>query len=96
MSYYEEEETPVEFVSKVEEFYLHFFYQAIEIVFKCIRNKLQQKDHIETLQEMEILLLKELCNEGFDHELEKMSSFFSSDLHKSKLDTRLKTFDPYC
>ena len=29
--------------------------------------------------------------EGFDHELQQMSSFFSSDLHKFKLKTQLKT-----
>ena len=46
--------TPVEFVSKVRQ---HFFYQAIEIVANCIRNRLQQKDITETLQIMEILLL---------------------------------------
>ena len=53
-SHYEEEEAPVEFLSKVEEYYLHFFNQAIEIVVNCIRNRFQQKDHIETLQKMEI------------------------------------------
>ena len=31
-SHYEEEETPVEFVSKVEEKYHHFFHQSVEIV----------------------------------------------------------------
>ena len=45
----EEEEAPVEFVSKAEECCLHFFYQAIEIVVDCILNRFQQKDHIETL-----------------------------------------------
>ena len=57
LSYYEEEEAPVEFVSKVEEYYLHFFYQATEIVVNCILNRFQQKDHIEILQKMAILLL---------------------------------------
>ena len=57
----------------------------------CIRNRFQQKDHIETLQKMEILLLKALRDEDFDHELQQMSSFFSSDLHKFKLETQLKT-----
>ena len=40
---------------------------------------------------MEILLLKALCEEYFGHELQQMSSFFSSDLHKFKLETQLKT-----
>ena len=40
---------------------------------------------------MEILLLKALREEDFGHELQKMSSFFSSDLHKLKLKTQLKT-----
>ena len=90
-SHYEEEEAPVEFASKVEEYYLHFFYQAIEIVVNCIRNRFQQKDHIETLQKMEILLLKALRDEDFDHELQHMSAFFNSDRHKFKLETQLKT-----
>ena len=40
---------------------------------------------------MAILLLKALRDEDFDHELQQMSSFFSSDLHKVKLETQLKT-----
>ena len=40
---------------------------------------------------MAILLLKALRDEDFDHELQQMSSFFSSDLHKFKLETQLKT-----
>ena len=40
---------------------------------------------------MEILLLKALRGEDFDHELQQMSSLFSSDLHKFKLETQLKT-----
>ena len=83
-SHYEEEEAPIEFVSKVEEYYHHFFYQAIEIVVNCIRNRFQQKNLIETLQTMEIMLLKALREEDFGHQLQQMSSFFSSDLHKFK------------
>ena len=40
---------------------------------------------------MEILLLKALREEDFGNELEHMSSFFSSDPHKIKLKTQLKT-----
>ena len=40
---------------------------------------------------MVILLLKALGDEDFDHELQQMASFFSSDLHKFKLETQLKT-----
>ena len=67
------------------------FYQAIEIVVNCIRNRFQQKDLIETLQTIEILLLKALREEDFGHELLHMSSIFCSDLHKFKLETQLKT-----
>ena len=38
---------------------------------------------------MEILLLKAFCK--FGHELQQMSSFFSSDLDKFKLETRQKS-----
>ena len=31
-------------------------------------------------------------NEDFDHEFQQMCSFFSSDLHKFKFETQLKTF----
>ena len=68
-----------------------FFYQAIEIVVNCTRNRFQQKNHIETLQKIEILLLKTLSDKDFDHELQQISSSFSSDLHKFKLETQLKT-----
>ena len=40
---------------------------------------------------MEILLLKALRDEDFDHELQQMSSFFSNNLHKFKLKIQLKT-----
>ena len=53
----------------------------------CIRDRFQQKDYIKTLQTMEMLLLKVLREENFGHELQKMSSFFSSDLDKFKLGT---------
>ena len=39
---------------------------------------------------MEILLLKALREEDFGHKLQKMPSFFSSDLDKFKLETQLK------
>ena len=54
------------------------------MVVNCIRNRFQQKDYIESLQKMEILLLKALCEEDFGHELQEMFSFFSSDLNKYK------------
>ena len=91
MSHYEEEQAPAEFVSKVEEYYHYFFYQANEIAVKCIRNRFQQKDHIETLQKMATLLLKAFRDEDFDHEPQQRSSSFSSDLYKFKLQTQLKT-----
>ena len=40
---------------------------------------------------MEILLLKMFREEHFGHELQQMSSIFSSDLDKFKLETQLKT-----
>ena len=43
LSHYGEEEAAVEFASKVEEYYLHLFYQAIETVVNCNRNRFQEK-----------------------------------------------------
>ena len=40
---------------------------------------------------MEMLLLKAFCEEVFGHELQQMSSFFSSDLDEFKLETQPKT-----
>ena len=60
------------------------------MVVSCSRNRFQQKDYIETLQTMEILLLKDLHEEDFGHELRKCYRFFSSDLNKFKLETQLK------
>ena len=47
------------------------------MVVKCIRNRFQQKDYNETLQTMEILLLKALREEEFGHELRQMTSFLA-------------------
>ena len=68
-SHYEEGEAPVEFVSTVEEHYRQIFYQAVDMVVSCIRDRIQQKDYIETLQAMEILCLKVFREEDFGHEL---------------------------
>ena len=57
------------------------------MVVKGIRNRFQQKDYIETLQTMEILLLKMLLEEHFGHELQQMPLLFNSDLDKFKLET---------
>ena len=40
---------------------------------------------------MAIVLLKALRDKNFDHELQQISSFFSSDLNKFRLKTQLKT-----
>ena len=57
------------------------------MVANCIRNILHCKDYIETLQAIEILLLKALREKNFGHELQQMFSFFNSDLDKLKLKT---------
>ena len=57
----------------------------------CIRNRFPQKGFVETLQTMEILLLKVLRKEDFGHELQQMSSFYSSDLYRFQLKAILKT-----
>ena len=90
-NHYEKEEAHAEFVSQVEEYNHYFFYQAIEIVVNCIRNRFQQKDLIEALQTSEILLLKALREGDLGHDLQQMSSLFCRDLHKFKLETQLKT-----
>ena len=88
-SHYEEGKANVEFISKVQQCY-QVFYQATLVRFST-RHRFQQKDCIETLQVMEMLLLKALREGNFGHELQQMSSFFSSHLNKFKLETQLKT-----
>ena len=39
------------------------------MIVSCIRDRIQQKDYIEALQAMEILLLKVFREEDFGHEL---------------------------
>ena len=56
LSHYEKGKAPVEWVSTVEEHYHQIFILA-------------EKYYIKTLQAMEILLLKALCEEDFGHEL---------------------------
>ena len=60
------------------------------MVVNRIGNRFQQKGYTEILQTMKILLSKTLCKEDSGHELQQISSFFSSDLDKSKLETQLK------
>ena len=67
-SHYEEGEASAQFVSTVEEHYRHIFCQVVMVV-SCIRDRIQQKDYIEALQAMEILLLKVFHKEDFGHEL---------------------------
>ena len=69
-SHYEEGEVSIQFVSTVEERYRQVFYQAIDMVVNCICDKFQQKDFTETLQTIEILLLKALREENIGHELQ--------------------------
>ena len=52
------------------------------MVVNCIGNRFQQKGYTEILQTMEILLSKTLRKEDSGHELQQISSFFSSDLDK--------------
>ena len=88
---YEDGEAPAEFVSTVEEHYRETFYQTINMVTNCIRDRFQQKDYVEAFQTMENLLLKALREEDFGLELQQISSFFGSDLDKFKLETHLTT-----
>ena len=90
-SRYEDGEAPGEFVSTVEEHYRQIFYQTIDVVTNCIRDRFQQKDYVETFQTVENLLLKALRKEDFGLELQQISSFFDSDLDKLKLETQLTT-----
>ena len=91
LSYYEEKEAPVEFVSKVEEYYLHFFYQAIEQLLTVFLIDFSKKTTLKLFRKWQQCFLKALRDEDFDHKLQQMSLFFSSDLHKFKLKTQLKT-----
>ena len=88
---YEDGEAPAEFVSTVEEHYRQIFYQTIDMVTNCIRERFQQKDYVETFQTMENLLLKALSEEDFGLDLQQISLFSGSDLDKFKLETQLTT-----
>lgn len=61
LSYYDEGETLVEFVSAVEEHYYQIFYQIIDLVVNCICDGFQWKNHTETFQIMERPLLRFLA-----------------------------------
>ena len=52
----EEGESPVEFVSTVEETTVKFYIKEFDVVVNCIQERLQQKDHIANFQTMEMLL----------------------------------------
>ena len=90
-SRYEDGEAPAEFESTVEEHYRQIFYQTIDMVTNCIRERFQQKDYVETFQTMENLLLKALSEEDFGLDLQQISLFSGSALDKFKLETQLTT-----
>ena len=52
-----------------------FYIKQFDIVVNCIRDRFQQKDYIETLQAMEMLLLKVFREEYFGHELQQIFVF---------------------
>ena len=78
-----EVEFPAEVSSKFEEYYCQCFYQTIDTVANCIRNRFQQKYYNETPQTKEVLLLKALHEEDFGHKLQQTSSFFNIYLVKT-------------
>ena len=90
-NHYQKDKSPVEFIYKVEEYCHHFFIKQLKQLPTVFAIDFKKKDFNETLQTMEILFLKALREEGFCHELQQMSSLFSSDLHKFRLGTQLKT-----
>ena len=49
-----------------------FYIKQFDIVVNCIRDRFQQKDYIETLQTMEMLLLKVFREEDFGHEIQQI------------------------
>ena len=49
------------------------------MVVNCIRGTFQKKDYIETIQAIEMRLLKALPEENFGHELQQISSFLSTN-----------------
>ena len=68
-----------------------FYIKQFDMVINSIRDRFQQKDYIETLQTVEMPLLKVFCEEDFGPELQQISLFLSSDLDKFELEAQLKT-----
>ena len=95
LSFYEEQEAPVEFASKVEEYYQKFIHQAIGMVVNCVCYRFQQKDYIETLEIMEMLLLKALHEEDFSHEIQQYLPFLAVTWINLNWNPT-ENFDTYC
>ena len=66
-------------IMRKKKHYRQLFYQAIDTVVNFIRNRFRLKEYIE----------KDFGEEDFGRELQRMFSFFSSDL--DKLETQLRT-----
>ena len=66
-------------IMRKKKHHCQLFYQAIDTVVNFIRNRFRQKEYIE----------KDFGEEDFGRELQRMFSFFSSDL--DKLETQLRT-----
>ena len=74
-----------------QDMYRKHYYEALDLVINCIKDRFDQKDYkvYATLQDV---LLKAVKKESFDAELDAVPSFYASDFDPSLLKTQLATF----
>ena len=77
--------------TNVKDMYRKHYFEVLNIVIDCIKDRFNQKDYrvYATLQEF---LLKTAKKESFDVELNNVLSFYESDFDGALLKTQLETF----
>jgi hypothetical protein len=73
-----------------KDLYRKHYYEALDLVINCIKERFEQED-FQTYVQLQELLLKAARNEPFDNELEEVTMFYG-DFDKTLLKTQLELF----
>ena len=73
-----------------EDEYRRKYFEAIDLVVSCIKNRFDQDD-FEMYALCEQLLVKAANKESFTTEFEKITNFYADDFKPNALETQLKT-----
>ena len=82
---------PAEFASSVEDHYRPQYFEAIDLITGCIKNRFDQPGY-RVYFELQNLLLKAAYGKPYSSELESVVKFYGTDLDDALLATHLQIF----